>query len=114
MDRKWKWKPIYVPCGSCNACCKNVIVSLYDYDLESGFPYKKRNRKPEAEGDAKYCLLSQRNWDCIYFRDERCTIYENRPSICRAFDCRNTLWPITPRAEGEEYTAELEVEYLDS
>lgn len=28
------------------------------------------------------------NGDCIYLADGKCSIYEQRPTMCRAFDCR--------------------------
>lgn len=112
----FRFKSISVPCGECADCCRNVIVQLYDYDLECGFPYKKiKNKKADMDADPKlgeYRLSRQKNGGCTYFRNERCTIYENRPTVCRGFDCRNTIWGTHNRI-GEPYTAEIEVEEVD-
>ncbi|MHB1953853.1 MAG: YkgJ family cysteine cluster protein [Sulfobacillus sp.] len=79
-------KPISVPCGKCSACCHKVIVGVSDEDIASGFPYKLRDH-----GNYKTLERNENN-DCIYLVDEKCSIYDNRPNICHAFDCRNTWW----------------------
>jgi Fe-S-cluster containining protein len=33
-------------------------------------------------------LAVRENRDCIYLEEAGCTIYERRPAICRAYDCR--------------------------
>jgi Fe-S-cluster containining protein len=33
-------------------------------------------------------LKRRENGDCVYLSESGCTIYERRPSACRAFDCR--------------------------
>ena len=33
-------------------------------------------------------LKRRENGDCVYLSESSCTIYERRPSACRAFDCR--------------------------
>lgn len=42
----------------------------------------------------KHCVMQlkhQANGDCIYLGDHGCTIYDNRPRVCREFDCRLTF-----------------------
>ncbi|MHB8392290.1 MAG: YkgJ family cysteine cluster protein [Acidobacteriaceae bacterium] len=109
-------KPISVPCGKCSACCHKVIVGVSDEDIASGFPYKLRDH-----GNYKTLERNENN-DCIYLVDDKCSIYDNRPNICRAFDCRNTWWHKFASANPgmkerirfwidteQDYTAELEV-----
>ncbi len=77
-------KPI--ECGACQKCCQNnpgiqILPEVGD--------------KPELYGDnveiidGAMVLKRQSNGNCVYLDSERgCTNYENRPAICRSFDCR--------------------------
>jgi len=71
-----------VPCNGCTACCHGPIVlhpslgddpSHYATELIEGFG-----------------LILRRNPDgsCIYLTKGGCSIWPNRPGVCRAFDCR--------------------------
>jgi len=41
-------------------------------------------RSPDGE------LVLQRRWDgaCVHLGEQGCTVYEQRPAVCRTFDCR--------------------------
>jgi len=74
-----------VPCGSkrhaCRAACCHRAFPLTAQDLQEGgirwdlyMPYLVERRPDGA---------------CIHLGDDlSCTIYERRPAVCRAFDCR--------------------------
>jgi len=78
-----------VPCGSCNACCHSPVgvqpqfgddPSLYelainvDTSAPNGHTMVTLNRKPDGS--------------CYALKNGRCSIWEKRPQVCRAFDCR--------------------------
>lgn len=74
-----------VPCGDCNACCHETSVFLEPDEVD-----KYRNVEEVGEGGRSRPRL-ERNEDqsCVYLDDEgACSIYENRPRLCRNFDCR--------------------------
>lgn len=50
---------IMFPCSQCGECCRHIdgIPQLIDFDNGFGI--------------------------CIYLKDNICTIYENRPEVCR-------------------------------
>lgn len=67
-------------CGECSECCKG--------------PHREAEINEPGyityERDGKTYLGRKENGDCVYF-DGKCTIYPNRPQICRDFDCRDYI-----------------------
>jgi hypothetical protein len=67
-----------VDCGACTLCCREPQhIELTPAELAS----------PVLRHDGKY-LLRQPNGSCTHLIDGRCTVYDQRPRSCRAFDCR--------------------------
>jgi len=82
--------PADVPCGSCNACCR----TFHQIHLRPG---EKRARKrlpkeflsPAPGLPPGYVLLGYtEDGACPVLIGGRCTIYEDRPLVCRTYDCR--------------------------
>lgn len=73
---------IPVPCGECQACCKNLNAQLYTHELK--LDYKKKFSRNER----KYHLKHKPNGDCYYLATAGCTIHHRVPQVCRVFDCR--------------------------
>lgn len=71
---------VSVPCGSCNACCK-------DFDEIFLEDEEKDKYEHTVSEDGRF-LLAREDGHCKYLVDERCTTYEDRPKNCRQFDCR--------------------------
>jgi hypothetical protein len=68
-----------VICGRCVACCKRELVPLQPGD----------DMTLETRTLMGFQVLKQKeNGDCFYLGKRGCTIYDRRPQICRAFDCR--------------------------
>lgn len=40
-------------------------------------------------------LDSTENGDCVYLEDGGCSVWEHRPAMCRAFDCRKHFQSFT-------------------
>jgi Fe-S-cluster containining protein len=82
--------PADVPCGSCNACCR----TFHQIHLRPG-ENRARKRLPREYLSAAgglppgYLLLGYtESGACPVLIDGRCTIYEDRPLVCRTYDCR--------------------------
>ena len=71
-----------VPCNGCTACCRQQVVLLSMEDEPNMAAYDYRH-----VGDLRV-LNNKPNGDCTHLGPEGCTIYENRPFICRTYDCR--------------------------
>lgn len=81
-----------VACGSCRACCHNKVVLLDEDPAEY---------KVEKKGEFWF-LKHRADGGCIYLDDlAGCTIYERRPSICKAFHCGR--WFATMNREYRRY-----------
>jgi hypothetical protein len=91
-----------VPCGECNACCRSpkMLVDLMPDEL-SRFP----EAVPAAEIDtvsersSGYILPKNADGSCAKLVDGKCSIYADRPSACRSYDCR---WGVFLRIADDE------------
>ena len=73
-----------VPCCACMACCHypGIVVD------------EKRDRKhlarllTERSPDGELVLQRRPDGACVHLGERGCTVYEQRPAVCRTFDCR--------------------------
>ena len=84
------------PCGSCSLCCHETVV-LHEEEGDKLESYKTRIIPSPETGELVTALMQKPNSNaCVYLsKDDGCTIYENRPSACRLFDCRLAWWQTT-------------------
>ena len=73
-----------VACGGCSACC------YYD-----GNPVDKKCDRQrlahlltERSLDGEVVLQRRSDGACVHLGERGCTVYEQRPAVCRTFDCR--------------------------
>jgi len=74
-----------VPCGDCFLCCTKGGIKLEpaDYD-QNGEP--RFIVMPEMINDKHE--LGHRNGVCVYLHEGKCAIHNDKPIVCRNFDCR--------------------------
>jgi uncharacterized protein len=83
-------EPADVPCGSCNACCR----TFHQIHLRPGEKRARKRLPKEYLSVARglppgYLLLGYTETGaCPVLIGGRCTIYEDRPLVCRTYDCR--------------------------
>ena len=89
-----------MPCGPCNACCR----TFHQIHIRPG-EKRARKRLPKeyltvARGlPPGYLLLGYtEDGACPVRIGGRCTIYEDRPLVCRTYDCR--LYAANGRGAG--------------
>jgi hypothetical protein len=79
-----------VPCDGCTACCESsqfVLVEPDEHEARSAIPAGLLFPAPGAPKG--YSLLPyDEHGRCPMLRDGACSIYQNRPRTCRAYDCR--------------------------
>lgn len=99
-----------VPCKGCTACCRGFqAICLFpeEGDIVENYdtmPFIERV-KMESNGlplpawlpdqwKTLQMIKFKENGDCIYLGEHGCTIYDNRPILCRSFDCRKNylMW----------------------
>jgi len=71
-----------VPCDGCRACCSGPNWGLrLDSDDDP-------SRYTTLERDGEHWVApSVVHGGCVYLVDGACSIYEDRPNVCRRFDC---------------------------
>ena len=80
-------------CESCTLCCKLFLVNLSEKEYFSGVFQTEINNTERYENFdeiIEYGMnILKKNDDgtCIYLKDSKCSIYSNRPQVCRDFFC---------------------------
>jgi hypothetical protein len=92
------------PGGACTACCHYPGIVVDEKRDRKRLAHLVTERSPDGE------LVLQRRSDraCVHLGERGCTVYEQRPAVCRTFDCRIFAamglvkrWaPITKRRAG--------------
>ena len=97
---EWFADGLQFTCTRCSNCCRHesgyVFLSQQDLTRLAAF-----FRMTEDEFSETYCktvdlgitrrlsLREQDNFDCVFFREGRCSVYPARPLQCRAYP----FWP---------------------
>lgn len=84
-----------VPCGDCSLCCEEGQIRLmlpFDYykeakegDIIPRF-ISQPHEKPDKEGAY---AIGRKDGHCVYLHDGKCVIHNDKPKLCKEFDCRN-------------------------
>lgn len=83
------WKTI--DCTTCGNCCREVSPTLKEDEVQRlashvgmSLPeFACRNLKPAESGEDSPWIMRER--PCPFLRDNRCTVYEQRPANCRDY-----------------------------
>jgi len=94
-----------VPCGTCVDCCSKLAPYLTEEEFLSG-QYVYTFTKADGANKPVITVPKAEHGGCMYFVNERCSIYEKRPFACKQFDCR------TPETSHPKITNKF-VEPLD-
>jgi len=79
-------------CATCaGLCCKNDTISLHPERGDDPALYLTEPMLNPLTGGPGLMIAHKPNGDCVYLAEVdgagRCSIYDRRPAICRAFDC---------------------------
>lgn len=79
-----------VPCDGCTACCRaSYFVHIEPDEVDTLRRIPAALRFPAPGRPKGHVLLGyDERGHCPMLVDDRCSIYEDRPRTCRAFDCR--------------------------
>jgi Fe-S-cluster containining protein len=80
----WRGDAGPVPCRGCSACCYYDGIPVDNKRDRRRLPHLLTERSPDGE------LVLQRRPDgaCVHLGERGCTVYGQRPAVCRTFDCR--------------------------
>lgn len=79
-----------VPCGECNACCRAsyfIHVTPEDVDAIAAIPAELLFSAPGAPPGYQLMGFNEQG-QCPMLIEGQCSIYADRPSACRTYDCR--------------------------
>lgn len=79
-----------VPCGECNACCRAsyfIHVTPEDTAAKAVIPSGLLFTAPGAPPGYQLMGFDEQG-QCPMLKNGRCSIYADRPSACRSYDCR--------------------------
>jgi len=79
-----------VPCGHCVACCTSsnfVHIRPSDIDTLKHIPEEILFPAPKLP-KGHFVLGYDEMGHCPMFKEGKCSIYEQRPTTCRQYDCR--------------------------
>ncbi len=96
MEEKFYEKGLKFECTRCSACCRlepgYVFLSVKDVrNLSSGFKtdevtfFEKYCRKVNIGGFQRISLREKDNYDCIFWENGGCSVYNFRPLQCRTY-----------------------------
>ncbi|MBU7000877.1 MAG: YkgJ family cysteine cluster protein [Theionarchaea archaeon] len=93
-------------CAMCGECCCSRNIPLTLEDIKRISKYKDPKDFVVIFGERKL-VLDRREWDsgCVFLRDGKCTIQEDKPLVCRLFPICVSDYPLT---EEEGRKIELE------
>lgn len=79
-----------VPCGTCTACCRAAyFVHVAPDDVAARRRIPAELLFPAPGRPSGHMLMGyDEHGRCPMLADDGCSIYEDRPRTCRAFDCR--------------------------
>lgn len=75
-----------VPCAGCTACCRFQLILLMPEDEPNlpAYSYIEHTK----DGETLRALKGKPNGDCAHLGPSGCGVYDRRPAVCRAYDCR--------------------------
>ncbi|MBM3201060.1 MAG: YkgJ family cysteine cluster protein [Chlamydiae bacterium] len=93
----WYEKGLNFRCTGCGQCCTGApgFVWLTDKDIENlslhlELPTKEFLKRYTRFVHGRYSLTEKKpQYDCVFLKDNKCSVYEARPVQCRKFP----WWP---------------------
>lgn len=76
-----------VACGSCRLCCINDAIFLHPECGDDIHLYATEIMTNPLTRMPQRKIVQKRNGECFYLGPKGCTIYDQRPAICREYDC---------------------------
>jgi uncharacterized protein len=96
MKKPWYAKGLRFKCTGCGECCTGSpgIVRISEEEIEAAAHHlgiskanfiKTYTRLIHGNYALKERMQTRSQYDCIFLKEKRCTIYDVRPKQCRTF-----------------------------
>lgn len=91
-DKPWYAEGLRFKCTECGQCCTGApgYVWVNDEEIQIMADHLKLSVKEFGkrylrQSQGRYALVEKKNFDCIFLKDKKCSIYLARPTQCRTF-----------------------------
>lgn len=80
-------------CTQCGVCCRIFQINLNKTEYESGKyrtqleKYKFTGNFAQAQACGATIVKQKKDGSCFYLKNNKCSIHETRPQVCRPFFC---------------------------
>lgn len=89
-------KTTAVPCKNCTLCCRGFqAIVLHPECGDDISRYQTVEIPHPLTGEPASMIEQKPNGDCVYLTEKGCGIYDDRPVICREYDCRKQYMTLT-------------------
>ena len=95
-DNRWYSGGLNFKCTGCGQCCTGSpgYVWVSEQEIQAiaehlDMPIEEFMRTHTRYVDGRYSLKEKSNFDCIFLKEKKCTIYQLRPTQCKTFP----WWP---------------------
>lgn len=95
-----------VPCAGCTACCRHALVFIMPEHGDRHELYDTFDAFNPLTKEMGRAIRQKEDGDCIHLGPKGCAVYDRRPAICRAYDCRRFLLRIGDRSEQRRWVRE--------
>jgi Fe-S-cluster containining protein len=92
-DQPWYKDGLKFKCTGCGECCTGspgyVWVTVEEIEKLAALlkisPEDFSKRYTRKAGESVSLIEDPNNYDCVFLKDKRCTVYHARPKQCRTF-----------------------------
>lgn len=73
-------------CNNCSKCCRNFFLPIKNFSDDVKRWIEFHGISVVRIKDQDYLKI---NNPCENLKDDKCSIYEDRPDVCRVYDCKD-------------------------
>jgi uncharacterized protein len=91
-DKPWYSEGLRFKCTECGQCCTGApgYAWVTDEEIQAIADYLKISLKEFQKkylrfAKGRYALVERKNYDCVFLKDKKCSVYPVRPKQCRTF-----------------------------
>ena len=91
-DKPWYSEGLRFKCTECGQCCTGApgYAWVTDEEIKAIADYLKMSVKDFGKrylrfARGRYALVEKKNFDCVFLKDKKCSVYPVRPTQCRTF-----------------------------
>ena len=103
---QWSDDGIDTPCGDCDLCCRGLSISIEADESSTLDAIEPQLLDAHQSGDLSYWTIKMKpDGSCPKLVGGKCSIWKDRPRVCKRFDCRLfALGELPPPVRNQSFT----------